>query len=146
MSGAVLAEGIALVIDLAAAEIGAVDNLIQLINSQGPIAAASASASLIASVTAPIPGVGALTNTVSLTLTLIKGAAYADENGASLGDYVSAVGSAVSIVGSLLAIATPLGWTALGIAAIGSTLTGVGFAINLSDLRNAQGNASGRAG
>ncbi|MEI2718893.1 MAG: hypothetical protein V9E87_01935 [Gemmatimonadales bacterium] len=136
MSGPVIAEGIALVIDLSAAGVGAVDNVIQLLNSQGPLAAASASASLIASVTAPIPGVGAATNTVSLTLTLVKGAAYADENGASLGDYVSAIGSVVSIVGSLLAIGTPLGWTALGIAAVGSTLTAVGFGLNLRDLKN----------
>ena len=138
MPGAVIAEGIALVIDMSFAGIGAVDNLVQLINAQGPIAAASSSASLIASITAPIPGVGALTNTVSLTLTLVKGAAYADENGAALGDYVSAVGAVVSIAGSLLAISTPLGWTALGIAAVGSTLTGVGFGLNLRDLRSAQ--------
>ena len=108
MPGAVIAQGISVVSDLSAAGIGAVDNLVQLITAQGPIAATSSSASLIASVTGPIPGVGALTNTVSLTLTLIKGAAYADENGASLGDYVSAVGSVVSIVGSLLAVKSRL--------------------------------------
>ncbi len=136
---AITIEGLVLVIDTSAAGVGTVDNFVQLLKTNGPISGAADAVNIVASLSLKNPALSIFSNTMALTLTLVKAGQHTT-NGepVTLGEVVSAIGNVVGIVGGLLALTSPLGWTAIGISVAGATLTGIGATLNLQAMNNVQ--------
>ncbi len=116
-------------IDVKAASIGTVDNIVQTINASSTLENVAGFSQIVASATGPIVGVGFITNTIALTLSAVT----ADADGANVGQLITATGNVLGIVAGAFAIA---GVAVPALTVTAAVVTVGGAAYNFYELYN----------